>query len=82
MYPESTAFKSMRPSGSGDLAQNSTGHGDSGSALIVDGGIQGTFQHFQAGDAYILRFITESLLEIREPLFCYLYSYQPAAQLL
>jgi hypothetical protein len=33
MYPESKVFKSTRPSGSGDLAQNSTGHNYSGSAL-------------------------------------------------
>jgi hypothetical protein len=33
MYPESKAFKSTRPSESGDPAQNSTGHGNSGSAL-------------------------------------------------
>src|SRR5271157_4766784 len=33
MDPESTAIKSTRPSGSGDPAQNSTGHGNSGSAL-------------------------------------------------
>ena len=34
MYPESKAFKSTRPSGSGDLAQPSKGHSDSGFALV------------------------------------------------
>jgi hypothetical protein len=33
MYPETTVLKSTRPSGSGDLAQNSIGHSDSGFAL-------------------------------------------------
>ena len=33
MCPESTTAKSMRPSGSGDLALNSPGHKDSGFAL-------------------------------------------------
>jgi hypothetical protein len=33
VYPESTEFKSTRPSGSGDPAQNSTGHSNSGFAL-------------------------------------------------
>jgi transposase len=32
-YPETTAFKSTRPSGSGDIEQNSTGHSYSGFAL-------------------------------------------------
>ena len=35
MYPETTAFKSTRPSGSGDPEQNSTGHSYSGSALAT-----------------------------------------------
>jgi hypothetical protein len=33
MYPESTTFKSARPSGSDDLAQNQTGDSYSGSGL-------------------------------------------------
>src|ERR1035438_6977268 len=33
-YPETTAFKSTRPSGSGDIEQNSTGHSYSGFALM------------------------------------------------
>jgi len=34
MYPENKVFKSTRPSGSGDLTQLSTGHSDSGFALV------------------------------------------------
>src|SRR5271157_2761270 len=37
MYPETTAFKSMRPSGSSDPEQNSTGYTYSGSALVSGG---------------------------------------------
>ena len=33
LYPETTTFKSTRPSGSGDPEQNSTGHSYSGSAI-------------------------------------------------
>src|ERR1035438_3370837 len=41
MYPETIALKSTRPSESGDLVQNSTGHGDSGFAL--KGGLERGF---------------------------------------
>ena len=35
MYPETAAFKSTRPPGSGDLAQCSTGYSYSGFALTL-----------------------------------------------
>jgi hypothetical protein len=49
MYPESKAFKSTRPSGSGDLAQPSTGHSDSGFALEQFSYLCGVFRAVKGG---------------------------------